>query len=84
MLDRKQQESVYHLVAIIAHKGTLNGGHFWTYVKKGAEWYKMNDSVVREVQVSEVEAAQAYMAFYAMWPSTRPPRQPPSVPHNQE
>lgn len=51
-------------MAIIAHKGTLNGGHFWTYIKKDGAWYKMNDSIVKSVPVTEVESSQAYMIFY--------------------
>lgn len=54
----------YHLAAIIAHKGNLNGGHFWTYLLKEDVWYKLNDSIIKRVDYKEVENSQAYMVFY--------------------
>ena len=55
---------MYHLIAIISHRGTLNGGHYWTYLQKNGTWFKLNDSLVKRVQTSEVASSQAYMVFY--------------------
>ena len=46
----------------------MGGGHYISYVKyeyKGkAWWFKMSDSMVREVKVEEVLNSEAYILFY--------------------
>ena len=58
----------YQLYGIICHLGSMGGGHYISYVKyeyKGkAWWFKMSDSMVREVKVEEVLNSEAYILFY--------------------
>jgi ubiquitin C-terminal hydrolase len=57
----------YSLVALIEHQGaTFSGGHYVSYVKSDAQWYKYNDSSVSEVSDKEAEqvAESAYLYFY--------------------
>lgn len=55
---------MYRRVAVITHRGSLNGGHFWVLIKKNGEWFKIDDALVKPIELAEVEASQAYMVFY--------------------
>lgn len=55
------------LFAVIVHAGkNSHSGHYVAYVRNVTknEWYKMDDSRVSPVTVSEVLSAEAYMLFY--------------------
>lgn len=62
----------YHLYAVINHIGTMNAGHYYSYVKdynKNYEfenrWYVCNDSSVNEISLDEAMKSQyAYILFY--------------------
>lgn len=43
----------YNLTGIIVHSGSCEGGHYWSYVKKGEKWYKCNDDTVSEVHMDD-------------------------------
>ncbi|WP_158997789.1 ubiquitin carboxyl-terminal hydrolase family protein [Pigmentibacter ruber] len=45
-------QRAYGVKAVIIHHGTLNGGHYYAYLKEKNKWYKHNDSVVNEVNTS--------------------------------
>ncbi|GMH35078.1 hypothetical protein BSKO_02946 [Bryopsis sp. KO-2023] len=69
---------IYRLSSIVAHDGSLNGGHYWCYMRKGETWYKINDGFVHGVDQSEVDACGAYMVFYVKAPQEdEPPPTPP-------
>ena len=36
----------YYLYAVVVHKGTCNGGHYYSFVKCDNHWFKCNDEVV--------------------------------------
>lgn len=57
---------MYRLRGIVAHDGSLNGGHYWCYMKQGDLWWKFNDQLVTIVQQTEVDACNAYMLFYVI------------------
>ena len=42
---RKQPSYVLHAVTV--HFGTLERGHYISYVKVGAQWFKCDDATVR-------------------------------------
>ena len=67
--------SNYHLYGVINHIGSLNGGHYYSYVKDyithdgekqfGNTWYCCNDTNVREISLNDVlNSNNAYMLFY--------------------
>mmetsp|Transcript_33947 Transcript_33947/g.96181 ORF Transcript_33947/g.96181 Transcript_33947/m.96181 type:complete len:1242 (+) Transcript_33947:377-4102(+) len=71
----------YELVGLVEHSGTLRGGHYIAYVRRTAEvahapdddrypanWYYASDTLVRKVDRSEVENAEAYMLLYVRRP----------------
>ncbi|KAI3836261.1 hypothetical protein MKX03_018040 [Papaver bracteatum] len=65
----------YHLIGVVVHKGSVDTGHCYAYVrgdKNGGSkednedftWYYLSDLVVREVSLQDVLQSQAYMLFY--------------------
>jgi hypothetical protein len=56
--------SVYELVAVVSHSGTLSAGHYVCYAQNKRRWFLFNDSAVSDVQRDEVLASQAYLLFY--------------------
>lgn len=63
--DQKSVHSKYVLYAVVVHAGNLDGGHYYTYVKRGNEWYEANDSYVRKVDYrKDVRNACASLLFY--------------------
>lgn len=62
-----QRNPTYRLYAVVSHSGSgPHSGHYYAHVRSGQNrWHEMNDSTVREVQVSQVlNQRNAYMLFY--------------------
>lgn len=58
-----------HLVGIVAHKGTLTGGHYVAYVRHLAQpmvWFRCDDEIVTIVELKTVMMCidEVYLAFY--------------------
>jgi ubiquitin carboxyl-terminal hydrolase 22/27/51 len=62
----------YWLAAAVCHLGELEGGHYIAYVRNGGEWFRCDDAWVTRVAAEEVQAAHAYMLFYAAHAVTQP------------
>eukprot|EP00043_Microstomoeca_roanoka_P015355 m.153725 g.153725 ORF g.153725 m.153725 type:complete len:1082 (+) comp16241_c0_seq1:119-3364(+) len=69
--DARFPETVYDLAAIITHEGKdLNSGHYKCYcnmqgsAQRSDRWILANDTRMRSVNLDEVLATQAYVAFY--------------------
>ena len=48
----------YHLYGIVIHSGTINSGHYWSYIKHSSVnnvWVEYNDCLITERSQSEVE-----------------------------
>ncbi|XP_023218741.1 ubiquitin carboxyl-terminal hydrolase 30-like, partial [Centruroides sculpturatus] len=61
------QNYLYLLKAVIVHLGNVFSGHFIAYRRSSINrqrWFYMSDTMVREVQISEVLQSSAYMLFY--------------------
>ncbi|XP_042517711.1 ubiquitin carboxyl-terminal hydrolase 2-like [Macadamia integrifolia] len=66
----------YHLLGVVVHSGTMQGGHYIAYVRGNkrrertehfsgeSTWYYTSDSYVREVSLAEVLRSEAYILFY--------------------
>lgn len=58
---------IYELVGVVAHKGTVNEGHYVATTKvAGRQWFKFNDSMVSSVTQDESLKEQAYLLFYSI------------------
>lgn len=55
---------VYELSSVIVHKGKIDNGHYISYSRQGEEWYRMDDSMVVQVDEKEVLGAEGYMLVY--------------------
>lgn len=38
----------YHLLAVVAHEGTLQKGHYYCLARRASKWYMLNDERVIE------------------------------------
>jgi len=62
----------YVLVGIVVHMGTMRGGHYIAYVRRGSEesdsvqWYYTSDRSVNLVSFETVKACDAYLLFYSL------------------
>jgi hypothetical protein len=56
--------SVYDLVAVVSHSGTLSSGHYVCYAMSKGRWYLYDDSVVTPVSRKTVLVSQAFLLFY--------------------
>lgn len=58
---------IYELIGVVAHKGTVNEGHYVATTKvAGRQWFKFNDSMVSSVTQEEALTEQAYLLFYSV------------------
>ena len=61
----KAKPPPYELVGVLVHQGrSCESGHYLAYVKCHSKWYKANDSVVSEADVSTVLCQEAYILLY--------------------
>ena len=44
--NQNDEDFLYDLNGIIIHKGVATGGHYFSYIKKGNEWWCFNDTSV--------------------------------------
>jgi len=52
--EERDEKNVYALYSVIVHLGDgLSEGHYYTYIRKGAEWYKFNDCYVTKSSKEE-------------------------------
>ena len=55
---------VYNLKAFVVHRGCGLGGHFYTLVRNGPHWYKLNDHIVSRVKIVNNHMEQAVLFLY--------------------
>lgn len=57
----------YSLKSVANHDGSLNGGHYYSYVQNtNGKWYTYNDTNVSEMSKNEVVSRSAYCLFYEL------------------
>jgi ubiquitin C-terminal hydrolase len=54
----------YELIGIINHSGSHRSGHYYASIKKGNEWYSMNDQFIQSIHVSHLIHENNYCLFY--------------------
>jgi ubiquitin carboxyl-terminal hydrolase 2/21 len=61
------RNTVYDLVGVCCHYGTLNGGHYTALVASGGgQWMQYNDEHITGIPKQSVVCPQAYCLFYQM------------------
>ncbi|RWS10968.1 Ubiquitin carboxyl-terminal hydrolase 20-like protein [Dinothrombium tinctorium] len=60
------QVTIYDLVAVICHHGTVASGHYTTYALNtiNETWYEFDDQYVTAVDPQQVMSCEAYVLFY--------------------
>jgi ubiquitin C-terminal hydrolase len=59
-----QQKSLFSLYAVTNHTGTLNSGHYTSYVRSQHRWLKFDDDFVSEVSREALQSNKAFVLFY--------------------
>ena len=60
-----EKDISYRLSAVVEHQGSLDRGHYTSFVKRGTNWFHISDSKVRRVTFQKVESCQPYILFYS-------------------
>ncbi|KAL0483572.1 ubiquitin carboxyl-terminal hydrolase [Acrasis kona] len=69
-VEDSDNNDVYCLHSVLVHKGNVNSGHYYNYVRTSLGvsdadvWHKFNDDTVSEVGEYEVLSSKAYMLCY--------------------
>jgi len=60
-----KESYIYDLFGVCNHSGGSLGGHYTAFVKNANEkWYEFNDTLVREVNSSNIITSKTYCLFY--------------------
>jgi ubiquitin carboxyl-terminal hydrolase 2/21 len=59
-------DKTYSLYAINNHTGSLDGGHYFSYILQNGIWYEFNDKYVRLANQANIISSNAYILFYKM------------------
>ncbi|KAL5558255.1 hypothetical protein UlMin_034466 [Ulmus minor] len=62
--DESDVSTEFEIFALVTHSGSLESGHYVSYLRLRNQWYKCDDAWVTEVDEGIVRAAQCYMIFY--------------------
>lgn len=62
--DESDISPEFEILAVVTHSGTLESGHYVTYLRLRNQWYKCDDAWITEVDEEIVRASQCYMMFY--------------------
>lgn len=54
----------FEVLAVVAHSGNLESGHYVTYLRLREQWYKCDDAWITKVSDHVVRAAQGYLLYY--------------------
>lgn len=69
------QRSIYDLVAVSNHMGSLSGGHYTAFARNkiNQQWYCFDDRACREIAESQIITPNAYVLFYLKRDFVLPP-----------
>lgn len=62
--DQSDMFSEFEIFAVVTHSGTLESGHYVSFVRVRNQWYRCNDAWITVVDEATVRASQCYMIFY--------------------
>ncbi|KAE8056237.1 hypothetical protein FH972_013027 [Carpinus fangiana] len=62
--DESDISTEFEIFAVVTHSGTLESGHYVTYLRLSDQWYKCDDAWITEVDEGLVRASQCYVMFY--------------------
>jgi ubiquitin C-terminal hydrolase len=59
-----KKNSLFSLVGVCNHIGTLNSGHYYSYCKQNSQWYNFDDTNVSKINQDDIITQHAYCLFY--------------------
>lgn len=60
-----KKSNIYDLYGVCNHTGGAFGGHYTAFVKNAnGKWYEFNDTIVKEVDDTEIVTSRSYCFFY--------------------
>lgn len=62
--DESDIVTKFEIFAVVTHSGTLDSGHYVSFVRLRNQWYRCDDAWITEVDEDTVRASQCYMVFY--------------------
>jgi len=55
----------YSLYAVVNHIGSLEGGHYYSFIRPTRdEWYKCDDHIITKVSREDALRSPGYLLFY--------------------
>ncbi|XP_032826199.1 ubiquitin carboxyl-terminal hydrolase 22-like [Petromyzon marinus] len=58
-------ENKYSLFAVVNHQGTLESGHYTSFIRLHRDqWFKCDDAVITRASVTDVLDSEGYLLFY--------------------
>lgn len=61
----RNDSNIYDLYGVCNHSGSLNGGHYYAYIKNmNGKWYLFDDNTITETEEKDVISRNAYCLFY--------------------
>lgn len=58
----------YVLISVVHHRGSLGGGHYYTYCRVAKQWYKMDDDCITAEDDGYPSGETPYMLLYQLEP----------------
>ncbi len=55
---------VYELFAVVEHIGTMDSGHYVSFIRKDGEWFRCDDAFVSHCSKEAVLSCNGYLLFY--------------------
>ena len=63
-VDLYKENTKYRLFGTINHFGSINSGHYYSYIRIGEDWYKFNDSKVQKIFKMDYNNTSVCALFY--------------------
>ncbi|XP_045065691.1 ubiquitin carboxyl-terminal hydrolase 22-like isoform X3 [Coregonus clupeaformis] len=58
-------DNKYSLFAVVNHQGTLESGHYTTFIRQHKDqWFKCDDAVITKASIKDVLDSEGYLLFY--------------------
>ncbi|KAF0025116.1 hypothetical protein F2P81_021997 [Scophthalmus maximus] len=64
-VDPFNNDNKYSLFAVVNHQGTLESGHYTTFIRQHKDqWFKCDDAIITKASIKDVLDSEGYLLFY--------------------
>ncbi|KAL1263854.1 hypothetical protein QQF64_004209 [Cirrhinus molitorella] len=64
-VDSLNNDNKYSLFAVVNHQGTLESGHYTTFIRQHKDqWFKCDDAIITKASIKDVLDSEGYLLFY--------------------